>query len=182
MSEEDRLLWDSRYTQGTPASTATAFPLAPFAAHQGQFPNTGMALELACGRGEVGVWFARIGMTVMGADVSSEAIRQARALAEWEGVAAQCRFEVFDLDAGLPPTAPVDLLICHNFRSPDLYAAMQQRLAPGGLLAIVTLSEVGAAPGRFRAQPGELAVAFTGLTTICTGEGEGRAWLLARKP
>ena len=182
MSEEDSCLWDSRYVQGTPASAATAYPLTPFADHQGQFPTTGLTLELACGRGEAAVWFARAGMSVVGVDVSPEAISLARELAAKEGVAAQCHFEVFDLDAGLPPTAPVDLLICHNFRSPDLYAAMQQRLAPGGLLAIVTLSEVGAAPGRFRAKPGELAAAFTGLTTVYTSEGEGRAWLLARKP
>jgi hypothetical protein len=47
-------------------------------------------------------------------------------------------------------------------------------------MAIAVLSEVGAAPGPFRAAPGELSAAFADLDEIVAGEGEGRAWLLAR--
>ncbi|MBV8789083.1 MAG: SAM-dependent methyltransferase, partial [Mycobacterium sp.] len=53
--------------------------------------------------------------------------------------------------------------------------------APGGLLAIVVLSEVGASPGPFRAVPGEMPAAFADLDVIDAGEGEGQAWLLARR-
>jgi hypothetical protein len=42
------------------------------------------------------------------------------------------------------------------------------------------LSEVGAAPGPFRAKPGELTAAFAELDPVAAGEGEGQAWLLAR--
>ena len=54
------------------------------------------------------------------------------------------------------------------------------RLAPGGLLAITALSEVGATPGPFRVAAGELSAAFAGLDVIAAGEGQGEAWLLAR--
>lgn len=57
---------------------------------------------------------------------------------------------------------------------------MAQRLAPGGLLAIAVLSEVGAAAGPFRAGCGQLRAAFAGLDVIAAGEGQGQAWLLAR--
>ena len=85
-----------------------------------------------------------------------------------------------DLDDGLPDGPPVDVVLCHKFRNRRLDRAIIERLAPGGLLALATLSEVGAAPGPFRATPGELAAAFAGLDLIAAGEGQGHAWLLAR--
>lgn len=180
MSQPDRHRWDSRYSEKRPPTAPAAFPLPLFSSHAGLFPRQGLALDLACGRGEASIWFGQRGMTVYGIDVSPVAIDQARQLAGREGVADRCRFEVFDLDNGLPETPTVDLLICHNFRDPALYSAMGARLAPGGLLAVVTLSEVGAETGRFRAQAGELAKAFADLETLSAGEGDGRAWLLAR--
>jgi hypothetical protein len=59
---------------------------------------------------------------------------------------------------------------------------MVERLAPGGLLAMAVLSEVGAGPGRFRAGPGELRNAFDRLRIEAHGEADGLAWLLATKP
>ena len=55
-----------------------------------------------------------------------------------------------------------------------------EAVAPGGLLAITVLSEVGDAPGPFRAAAGELTAAFAQLETIASGECGGYAWLLAR--
>jgi len=42
------------------------------------------------------------------------------------------------------------------------------------------LSQVGAAPGPFRAVAGELSAAFPDLDPLASGEGQGCAWLLAR--
>lgn len=87
-----------------------------------------------------------------------------------------------DLDDGLPPGPPVDVILCHKFRDRRLDAAIVERLAPGGLLAISALSEVGAKPGPFRVTAGELPAAFASLEQITAEEGDGEAWLLARKP
>ncbi len=108
------------------------------------------------------------------------AVRFARDLAERNGVADRCGFDVVDLDTGLPAGPPVDLIVCHRFREPSLYGAMIERLAPGGLLAVAVLSEVGQGPGPFRAAAGELRAAFGALAIIAEGEGGGEAWLLAR--
>jgi SAM-dependent methyltransferase len=113
-------------------------------------------------------------------DISPVAIGRARNLARRDGVDDRCRFDAADLDDGLPAGPPVDVILCHNFRDRRLDRAIIARLAPGGLLAIAVLSEVGAARGPFRAAPGELSAAFADLEEIVAGEGEGRAWLLAR--
>jgi hypothetical protein len=128
------------------------------------------------------VWLASCGLQVWGVDVSPVAIALAEELASVTGVADRCRFDVVDLDRGLPEGPPVDLLLCHLFRQPGLHEAMGERLAPGGLLAVAVQSEVGAGPGPFRAPAGELVVAFGHLEPLAEGEGEGVAWLIARHP
>lgn len=153
-----------------------------FAPQAELFPHTGSALDLACGRGGASVWMAARGLTVLGVDVSPVAVSAARELAAAAGAAQRCRFEVTDLDDGLPPGDPVDVLMCNRFRDPRLYPAMAARLAPGGLLAISVLSEVGSSGGAFRAARGELRAAFGGLQVVADGEGDGVAWLVASAP
>ena len=181
VSAEDQLRWDAVYAARGHADGEPTVP-ADFRCIEQHFPTTGHALELACGRGGGAVWLARRGLQVWGVDISAVAIDQARAgAALWE-VGDRCRFDVVDLDRGLPPGPRVDVVSCHRFWAPGLHDAVIDRLASGGVLAISVLSEVDAAPGRYRAPPGELAAAFGGLEQVCAGEGHGIAWLLARKP
>lgn len=180
VTREDQRRWDERYTGQGRASGGAVGPPGAFAAYADIFPTTGRALDVACGRGFAAVWLARRGLEVVGLDISAVAIGQARKLARHSGVDERCRFEVVDLDDGLPPGPPVDVIVCHKFRDRRLDQAFIDRLASGGLLATVALSEVGAEPGPFRAAPGELAAAFGELDVIAAGEGQGRAWLLAR--
>ena len=178
MSDEDRRRWDERYANRAPAQ-----PRLPeaFALAEHMFPLKGRALEIACGRGELSVWLADRGMNVLGVDVSPVALDLARQLASRSGVADRCRFEVWDLDEGLPLGPQMDLVVCHMFREPRLDGELVARLEPGGLLAVASLSEVGGEPGRFRSVPGELRNAFTELEIMAEGEDDGVAWLLGRK-
>lgn len=162
-----------------PAQVTLPPAIAPFA-HC--FPTAGYALDLASGRGLTSIWLARRGMTVTGVDVSPVAINDARALAQQCGVADRCHFDVFDLDDGLPPGPVANVIVCQLFRDSRLDQAVMARLAPGGLLAISALSEVGAAPGRFRAPAGELTRAFGPLDVIAAEEAHGVAWLLGTSP
>lgn len=180
MSRDDSARWDRRYGERGPLTADdVALPraFAPFVDH---FPTTGHALELACGAGAASVWLARRGLRVRGCDASPVAIAQANKLAEQCGQGARCRFDVVDLDDGLPAGEPVDMLLCNRFRDPRLDRAMIARMGVGGILAINVLSEVGASPGPFRARPGELVEAFGALDVIASGEANGEAWLLAR--
>lgn len=178
MSDADRERWDARH-----ATSAQARPALPhvFERFERLFPTRGHALEIACGLGSAALWLARRGLDVDAVDVSPVAIARAQAFQARQPVAARVRFAVYDLDQGLPHGAPVDVLLCCNFRAPHLYPAMARRLAPGGLLAVTTLSRVGAIGGAYRAEPGELHAAFRHLATLAEGERDGRAWLLARR-
>jgi SAM-dependent methyltransferase len=150
-------------------------------------PTRGRALEIACGRGRGGVWLASRGLAYWGVDLSPVAIDLARRLAEISGLSGRCRFDVFDLDAGLPDGEPVDLLLCYLFRDSRLHRAMVDRLVPGGLLAVAVRSEVDVGPEEFpdgsqRARRGELRDAFGHLEVLDEGEGDGMARILARRP
>lgn len=182
MSAEDRRHWDRRYREGGMAPLDHLGPPPEFAPHVDLFPKTGDALELACGRGRAGVWLANRGLDYFGVDVSPVAIDLARQLVEGLSLSDRCRFVVHDLDKGLPDGPQVALLLCYKFRDPRLDGESIARLQPGGILAIAVLSEVGAGPGRFRARPGELTDAFAGLETMVSGEADGMAWFIGRKP
>lgn len=181
MGEADRHRWDERHAAKGPPPLSSVAPPAVFAGHADLFPTAGKALDLACGQGTGSVWLASRGMQVVGLDISPVAISHARELAERAAVGDRCRFDVVDLDGGLPPGAPVEVIACCKFRDPRLDEAIIERLSPGGLLAITALSEVGASPGAFRVAAGELPAAFAGLDLINADEGDGQAWLLARR-
>ncbi len=155
-------------------------PPSKFGDHVDLFPTTGFALELACGSGGTSVWLALRGLKVHGVDISGTAIGLAKKLAAENAVSSSCRFDVVDLDRGLPEGPQADLVVCHLFRDVRLYPQMVQRLTPGGLLAVAVLSEVDAKPGPFRAMAGELTDAFGHLEILEAGEGDGHAWILAR--
>ena len=149
VSEADRRRWDERHAEAGP-TTGDPVPPYVFVPIERLFPAEGRALEIACGRGETAVWLATRGMDLHGVDVSPVAIDLASELALRSGVADRCKFEVWDLDDGLPPGPPIDLIVCHMYREPSLDRLMIDRLRSGGLVAMASLSEVGGEPGRFR--------------------------------
>lgn len=181
MSAEDRDRWDARYAERGAPSPEAIGPAGVFGAFADLFPTAGHAVDVACGQGTAAVWLAGRGLQVTGLDASPVAIAQARSLAARCGVGDRCRFDVVDLDGGLPQGPPADVVYCARFRDHRLDQPMLERLAPGGLLAVTALSRVGSDAARFRAAPGELRTAFAGLEVIADGEADGLAWLLGRR-
>jgi len=182
VSREDRETWDRKHTRSMPASVIEPPPPPPLFAHvEREFPRSGTALETACGRGEGAVWLARRGLDYRGVDVSPVAIDMARRFVDAYRLGDRCRLEIWDLDDGLPPGDPVDLLFSHMFRDPALYEEMIDRVVPGGMIALAVLSEVGGQTGEHRAERGELIAAFGHLEVLDEGEGDGVARILVRK-
>lgn len=177
MADADRERWDARH-----AAAGAGEPAPPDAllGRTALLPAGGRALDVACGRGAVAVWLAARGFAVDALDVSPVALDAGRALARRHGV--DVRWRRHDLDAGLPDGSLYDVVVCQRFRDPRRYPELAARLAPGGLLVVTVLSEVGAAPGPFRAQAGELRAAFGHLEVLHHAEGDGEASVVVRKP
>ena len=184
MSGDDRARWDARHATAGPPGVAPPGVLAGATELTACFPVSGRALDVACGRGGVAVWLARRGLLVDAVDVSPVGLAAGARLAAAAGVAGRIRWIAHDLDDGLPPgcRGSYDVVVCQLFRDPRRYADLTAALAPGGLLAITVLSEVDAGPGPFRALPGELRAAFSGLDVLRHRERDGEATLLARAP
>lgn len=181
VSGSDREHWDKRYEDfGVAPVTPPGVPPPEFAHVANKFPSRGHALELACGRGRGAVWLAGRGLSYCGVDVSAVAVDLARHLISEYDFSDRCRFEVADLDDGIPDGPAADVILCYWFHHPRLDEQILDRLAPGGLLAITVQSEVGVGPGEFRAPPGELREAFGQLEVLDEGEADGTAWLLGR--
>lgn len=182
MATEDRERWDVRHGDAiVRLSVSDLKPPDLFADHVDLFPTSGTGLDIACGLGRGSLWLAQRELDVLGIDVSPVAIEAATAAAANLGLSTRCRFEVVDLDDGLPDGPPVDVITCHRFRDVSLYEAMVERLVPGGLLAVAVLSQVGGEPGPFRAEPGELTTAFHQLDILVEHEAEGSAVLIGRR-
>lgn len=180
MTDADRERWDARHAAAVAAGAVAPAPPDALRGRTGLLPGGGRALDVACGRGTVAVWLAARGFDVDAVDVSPVALDAGRDLAAREGVPV--RWLLHDLDTGLPDAGPYDVVVCQRFRDPARYPELAARLAPGGLLVVSVLSEVGEAPGPFRAPAGELRAAFGGLEVLHHAERDGEASLVARAP
>ncbi|MCM3844770.1 class I SAM-dependent methyltransferase [Pseudonocardia sp. DR1-2] len=178
MAASDRERWDARHTA---AGAGSPLPPDALRGRTDLLPSSGRALDVACGRGAVAVWLAMRGLDVVAVDVSPAGLAAGAGLAAAHDV--RVRWVEADLDAGFPRDDDrYDVVVCQRFRDPALYPALRAALAPGGLLVVTVLSEVGDTGGPFRAVPGELTAAFAGLEVLAHGEGDGEAHLVARLP
>jgi len=187
MSDEERERWDDRHAGAGPVEPA---PPEALAAAGSATPPAGVAhvLDVACGTGAQALWAAGHGLAVDALDVSPVAIDRLREEAAARGLDGFVTARVVDLDDGLPTELreSYDLIVCQRFRAPWLWPRLVGLLAPGGLLAVSELSEVGHAgeAGPFRTPAGELAarVRDAGLEVVTETEGDGRALAVARRP
>lgn len=104
-------------------------------------PRSGVALDLACGRGRNAVWLAQRGLDVDAVDISSIALAKAMSLAARRGVADRVKPIEHDLDAGLPRLRDrYDVVVCLHFRQPKLWPALAPLVAQGGVLIVEVLA------------------------------------------
>ena len=178
MADADRERWDARHAVAVAADAGAPGPPDALRGRIELLPPGGRALDVACGRGAVAVWLAARGFAVDAVDVSPVALDAGRELAAREGVTV--RWWLHDLDAGLPGAGTYDVVVCQRFRDPARYPELVARLAPGGLLVVTVLSEVGEGPGPFRAPAGELRAAFGALEVLHHVERDGEASIVAR--
>lgn len=129
--------WNERYAQAF-----EPFPDAPAAwlvAHRDLLTGGGRALDVACGDGRNARYLAELGYTVDAIDASDVAVDALRGAATERGL--DVTPSVVDLEREPLPPGPYDVIVTMNFLQRDLFDALQEALAPGGLLIYETLGQ-----------------------------------------
>ena len=192
--EADRERWDRRWADSGPtADEIVPCPPDALAASPdllGRAPTVGRALDLACGAGAVALWMADRGLDVTALDVSPVAISLLDDAAARLGLQVDAR--VADTDGGLPAdVTDLALVVCQRYRATNLHTELARRLAPGGMLVVTVLSEVGLVGtdragevGPFHAPAGELGRAYadSGLDVLADVEEDGQASIVLIAP
>jgi len=162
-----------------------------------QAAREGPALDLACGRGRNARAAAGWGVPVVGLDRNAEFLAELRAAAGASDLPVTCVRADLETTHGIPVRAgSCGAILVFRFLFRPLAAAIQEALAPGGLLLYETFTTnqrmLGHGPRQegFLLAPGELPSLFPRLRVQAHWEGicaagakpEAVARLAARRP
>ena len=184
MSLAERQRWDQVFTDGTgsplPAPDPLLLQYTPPAA-----PGS-RALDLACGRGQNGLWLAEQGYSAGLIDVSRVALTQAREEAGRRGLRS-ANFLLMDLDEPVLDAESAGLIAVFRFLKRPLFTVLRAVLMPGGRIIYETFHTgyLQANPSFNRAfllEPGELAAQFADWRVLRSVETAHTAQIVAIKP
>jgi len=134
MSYKDALRWDARYLNDE--RYATFSRPRPFLVENKRFlPRGGWALDAAMGLGGNAEYLLKRSLHVVGVDISSVAVRQAKA--RLPGLMAV----IADLSHFYIPPHSFDAILNFYFLQRELWPLYRNALRPGGVLFIETLTQ-----------------------------------------
>lgn len=142
--------WNDHYTSGEPLPWDTGVPdrMLIEMIESGAI-TPGRALEVGCGTGTNAIYLAQHGFEVVGVDISSVAVENARAKAH-----GRCRFETVDFLNEAPPGAPFHFVFdrgCfHTFDEDQERARFAQNVAAALIDGGMWLSLIGSTEGPVR--------------------------------
>ncbi len=161
----DRQKWDRKYRDKGPESFGSE-PAEWLVAHRDLLTPEphGRALDVACGNGRNAAYLARLGFTVDALDVSGVVIAWLRERVEREGLSVHPRRR--DLTRGPLPPREYQVVLNFNFLQRDLFAALKEVTAPGGLVVFESFARLqvelplGRSDPEHTLEAGELRRAF----------------------
>lgn len=138
MSAADLVRWEERWHERPPGGAAPE----PFLLREASLlPPRGRVLDVAAGDGRNSLWLARQGFKVTAVDVAPTAIARLEAAARAQGLHVTARQADLDDPGALSDHAPFDAMVVIRFRpSADQWAALLDRLRPGGRLLLCSFS------------------------------------------
>ncbi|MEE9344154.1 MAG: class I SAM-dependent methyltransferase [Methylococcales bacterium] len=158
-------------------------------------PATGLALDLACGKGGNALYLAARGLDCSAWDISDVALQQLAAQAETSRLTVHT--ELRDIETEILPTACYDVIVVSHFLNRSICDQIAMMLKPGGLLFYQTFTTdaltlgVGPKNPDYLLQPNELIRLFKllklhgyredGLTGDLEHGMSGQAYLAASK-
>lgn len=174
--------WQAKQQEEMPAAD-------PWLQQQTELLGTGVALDLACGRGRNSLWLAERGYTVHAIDSSLTAVSLLDAAASTSNDILTVHH---NLEHGLPEKPEqADLILCFYFLQRNLFDAICARTRPGGLFIGRSFCQLHGRipPADIIYNPGELACHFSDWHILSYEEGKHPAQkggtlagIVARKP
>lgn len=129
MSDSIREKWDNIYQQGEPDASKACSLLQNY--HH-LLPETGKALDFACGLAHNGVLLARLGLEVCAWDISQVAVDKINTFARQNALTLSATQK--DLSTAEGVSERFDVIIISHYLDRQLFAVLPQWLNPGGLL------------------------------------------------
>jgi 2-polyprenyl-3-methyl-5-hydroxy-6-metoxy-1,4-benzoquinol methylase len=192
--DEDRqTVWNRRYAEHSSIGEPS-FVLQTFHSF---LPQSGMALDIACGTGANSLFMAQYGLDVDAWDFSRVALNRLRREAADSDLAQCINTRCVEIDADVLPPSKYQVIVNCHYLDRSIIPAMKMALAPGGLLFFQTFTankrvNLGPSKSAFLLAPGELQDLMQGLEILASqDEGTnpdethplaGRACIVARQP
>ena len=183
MSQRDQKRWDEKWAQLVPGS----FDPHPLLLAHHQYLSGGVALDLACGRGQNALWLAGHGYQTLGVDISLVALKLAAADAKKSALSDSVQFVQVDLEYWGSSPHVFDLICVFRFLDRRLFPVIRSSLKPGGCLFYSTrhvglLRQYPEATRDYLLESDELIAVFGDWLIIHYRDGDKNAELVARKP
>ena len=145
-----------------------------------------VALDLAAGMCQNGVWLAEQGYQVNALDISHVGLERGRAEMAMRNLRS-INFIHADLDRTRLAPAVYDVVCCFRYLNRHLFPMLRAALKPGGLVIYQTftvkrLEKHPDAQRRFLLEPGELPALFPGWEALHADEVGDIARFVGRKP
>lgn len=152
MSQQDK--WNQRFAQANQPNLAVNV----LTNNLHLLPQSGTALEIACGLGGNALLLAEQGLDVTAWDISDVALAKLNGFASGRGLSIHTQRK--DVEANAQIEGHFDIIIVSRFLHRPLIAQLIDALTPGGLLMYQTFNTLrvdDSGPGNhYRLQPGEL--------------------------
>ncbi len=188
MTHEDRERWDIRYLAQADEPFPPPHPLLMQYTPPARvtWNQRSRALDLACGRGQNGLWLAEQGYSADLLDISRVALEQARDEAARRGLRT-LNFLQADLDAPSLEPDSYDLICVFRFLHRPLFPLLRAAVRPGGRIIYETfhLGQLAEHPEfnpLYLLEPGELAAQFSDWRVLRSVETATAAQLVAIRP
>jgi 2-polyprenyl-3-methyl-5-hydroxy-6-metoxy-1,4-benzoquinol methylase len=170
MSSKEK--WNARYR----AATGELQAAQVLSENLHLLPDTGRALDLACGLGANALLLAQQGLDVDAWDIADVAVAALQDATCKRQLPVQA--EVRDIEAQPPEPETYDVIVVSHFLERDIIPALIQSLKPGGLIFYQTftqqrVSDRGPQRTQYRLAEQELLQLFSGLQVLFYRE-EGR--------